>query len=253
MGQSLISGMRSTRGCGLECRRAPSASDVCAISCSVSWCTVSCSAFNASRLAPKSSRKRTWNTATTATLDPFVFCCGQRRNGSSRILPTEQRQHRAATSKGWLTVPSKPSVTNQDIVPYNQYLLLKYDCYTCCDVINPDSIVKYLKCVHEGQEFARAKIGTVVHEIEQYLNARCVSACGVIRLLFGFVTVSRIPAVTARQTHLENDHRVQMSKSPTHEQRLLAADSTTSALVEYLRRHTSAIFDEFIMLDYYDQ
>lgn len=58
-------------------------------------------------------------------------------------------------------------VTNQDVVPYNPYLLLKYQCHIYVDVVTSSSVVKYLyKYVHKGQDFALVKISTVVNEIE---------------------------------------------------------------------------------------
>lgn len=75
-----------------------------------------------------------------------------------------------------------------------------------------------------------------------------VSAWEAVWRLFGFVTVTRNPAVTACHVHPENDHRVQMPDSATHKQRLAAADSTTSDL-----KYLAVLLVQLTMLDYYVQ
>ena len=64
-------------------------------------------------------------------------------------------------------------IGNQWIVPYNPYLLLKYDCYTCVDVVTVASCVKCLfKYVTKGADMAKARVSGVTSEIKYYQKTR---------------------------------------------------------------------------------
>ena len=72
-------------------------------------------------------------------------------------------------------------VTNQDIVPYNTYLLLRYECHICVDHMWLLQAVLYstfvsTSCITRNVSFTRAKIGTAINDIEEYPNARYVAA-----------------------------------------------------------------------------
>ncbi|CAM9746325.1 unnamed protein product [Phaeothamnion confervicola] len=68
-------------------------------------------------------------------------------------------------------------IDNRWIVPYNPYLLMKYDCHINVDLISADAVVKYLyKYVNKGVDFAAACVACDGDEIEAYLTARYISA-----------------------------------------------------------------------------
>ena len=69
---------------------------------------------------------------------------------------------------------------NRHVVPYNRYLLLKYQCHInveCCISIKS---VKYIhKYIHKGHDHTTmqlAREGQPINEVEMYLDARYVSA-----------------------------------------------------------------------------
>ena len=56
---------------------------------------------------------------------------------------------------------------NQDIVPYNPYLFLRYECHICVHVVTSATIVQYVyKYITKNAAFTRMKIGTAISEIE---------------------------------------------------------------------------------------
>lgn len=71
--------------------------------------------------------------------------------------------------------------------------------------------------------------------------------------IFGFDTVTRNPLVTACHVHPEGGHRVSISNSATHEQRITAADQSTSDLLEHLGSPFWNHFNIPNMFYYYQQ
>jgi len=128
------------------------------------------------------------------------------------------------------------------VVPYNPYLILMFDCHICVDVVTATSCVKYLfKYVHEGTDYAKARIQGMTSEIEQYRKTRYISAAEATWRLLGFQIVSRFPAVTKVHAHLEGD--------ATPEQRLQIAEDSPSVLMIYFNTPTVEITPQ-TLLDY---
>jgi hypothetical protein len=98
--------------------------------------------------------------------------------------------------------------TNAHVVPYNPYLLAKYNCHINVEIATSITAVKYLfKYVYKGHD--RASISVVNHpgsnkidEISEYLDSRYVSAAESSWRIFGFRMHQHSPSVTRLQLHL---------------------------------------------------
>ena len=70
------------------------------------------------------------------------------------------------------------TLDDQNVVPYNAYLLAKYDCHINVEVCTTVKSVKYIfKYIHKGHDCASVEVrsGPINHdEIQDYLNARYV-------------------------------------------------------------------------------
>lgn len=68
---------------------------------------------------------------------------------------------------------NKNTITNQWIVPYNPYLLLKYNAHINVEVCSNFKSYKYLfKYTYKGYDTATLEIDDCIDEIKCYLNCR---------------------------------------------------------------------------------
>ncbi len=111
-------------------------------------------------------------------------------------------------------------VDNRDVVPYNPYLLLRYECHINVEICSSIAAVKYLfKYVYKGHDCAVFKIDRVervgssgrtetVHnwdEISSYLDTRYVSAPEAVWRILGFPMQLKSHAVYRLPVHLPED------------------------------------------------
>lgn len=144
-------------------------------------------------------------------------------------------------------------IGNEWIVPYNPYLLLRYWCHICFDIVTATSGIKYLfKYVVKGGDMARARVAGVKSEIEQYRKTRCVSAADATWRMLGYEMMSRSPAVTVVHAHLQNEHNVIYPSNATDDERGECADDSVSDLMGYLQRPALEMFDSLTLLDYFE-
>ncbi|XP_020266738.1 uncharacterized protein LOC109842248 [Asparagus officinalis] len=103
---------------------------------------------------------------------------------------------------------------NQWIVPYNPYLLSRYNCHVNVEVCSGLKAVKYLyKYIYKGHDKAAVCITSneathPVDEIKQYQDARWVSAQEAIWRIFEFKLNDIQPPVINHQLHLPNKQNV---------------------------------------------
>ena len=97
--------------------------------------------------------------------------------------------------------------SNKWIVPYNPYLLLRYDCHLNVEVCTSIKAVKYLyKYTYKGPDRANME---VVNEVTEFLDARYVTAPEAAWRLFEFPMHARSHAVERLPVHLEGqEHKV---------------------------------------------
>ncbi|KAF1860106.1 hypothetical protein Lal_00033700 [Lupinus albus] len=81
------------------------------------------------------------------------------------------------------------TIDNRWVVPYNPWLLLKYDCHINVEVCCSIKSIKYLyKFVYKGPDRVAMEVhrGINTDEIQQYVDARWKCAPEALRKIFGF-------------------------------------------------------------------
>ncbi|XP_019156692.1 PREDICTED: uncharacterized protein LOC109153274 [Ipomoea nil] len=99
---------------------------------------------------------------------------------------------------------------NKWVIPYNAYLLSKFDCHINVEVCASIKCVKYIyKYIYKGHDRVAFSVSSgeeVIDfdEIKEYQNARWVSPPEAAWRIYGFSLAEIKPAVVDLQVHLEN-------------------------------------------------
>lgn len=105
-------------------------------------------------------------------------------------------------------------IDNQWIVPYNPYLLLKYNCHINIEITSSLKSIKYLfKYLHKGLDMARLNIKIIdnvqiYNEFDHFIDCRYLSAGEAIWKLYDFPMFYQSHTVYALPVHLENYQNV---------------------------------------------
>ncbi|XP_049300534.1 uncharacterized protein LOC125774300 [Anopheles funestus] len=99
---------------------------------------------------------------------------------------------------------------NRYVVPYNPWLCHKYDCHINVEVCSSVASVKYLyKYVYKGHDrVAVSSAAQSLDEIQQYLDARYISASQAMWSIFGFEIQAKTVTVVQLPIHLEHQQSV---------------------------------------------
>ncbi|XP_050877630.1 uncharacterized protein LOC127081419 [Lathyrus oleraceus] len=103
------------------------------------------------------------------------------------------------------------SVDNRWVVPYNPWLLLKYDCHINVEICSSIKSIKYLyKYVYKGPDCVAMEVhkGSYMDEVQQYVDARWICAPEALWKIFRFTLYRLYPSVERLQIHLSNRHQV---------------------------------------------
>ncbi|KAI5391538.1 hypothetical protein KIW84_076377 [Lathyrus oleraceus] len=103
------------------------------------------------------------------------------------------------------------SVDNRWVVPYNPWLLLKYDCHINVEICSSIKSIKYLyKYVYKGPDRVAMEVhkGSYMDEVQQYVDARWICAPEAFWEIFRFTLYRLYPSVERLQIHLPNRHQV---------------------------------------------
>ncbi|XP_022856895.1 uncharacterized protein LOC111377965 [Olea europaea var. sylvestris] len=110
-----------------------------------------------------------------------------------------------------LTVKVRGSVLdNRWIVPYNPYILAKYDCHTNVEICSSVKVVKYLyKYVYKGHDRVNFTVNKetnehYIDEISNYQTARWIFAPEAIWRIFSFDLFDISPSIVSLQLHIED-------------------------------------------------
>ena len=114
------------------------------------------------------------------------------------------------------------TIDNSLIVPYNAYLLMKYQCHINVEICTSITSVKYLyKYVYKGYDHVEYRLETDMpsttssDEITKFVQARYVSASEAVTRAFGFNLHNKYPTVIRLPLHLENEQSISISM-PKH-------------------------------------
>ncbi|RWS25337.1 uncharacterized protein B4U80_04936 [Leptotrombidium deliense] len=109
-------------------------------------------------------------------------------------------------------------VDNSMVVPYNPYLLMKYDCHMNVEYCHSVMGIKYIhKYIHKGHDRARIKVSNysnledttvVCDEIQDYVDSRYLSANECAWRIFELPLHGRSHAVERLPVHLPGSNRV---------------------------------------------
>ena len=139
---------------------------------------------------------------------------------------------------------------NRWVVPYNPYLLLKFNAHINVDICSTVSAVKYLykfvykghdrsiiefKAVSENGETAEAKS---VNEISQYLEGRYVSATEACYRFFGYKLHANMPHVLRLALHTKDRQPVYFSEQDDLEDVLSRPVNNTTLTGWFLANQT---------------
>jgi len=112
----------------------------------------------------------------------------------------------------------KSFVDNRNVVPYNKYLLLRYNAHINVEWCNQTRSIKYLfKYVNKGHDRVTVTFYSggdqrnqsgCVDEIKLYYDCRYLSACKAAWRIFSFDINYREPSVERLSFHLENEQSV---------------------------------------------
>ncbi|KAJ7969364.1 ATP-dependent DNA helicase [Quillaja saponaria] len=105
-------------------------------------------------------------------------------------------------------------IDNRWVVPYNAYLLAKYDCHTNVEICSTVKAVKYLyKYIYKGHDRISFQINDVqstetIDEIEKFRIGHWVSPQEAMWRIYGFDMNEASPSVLSLQLHLPYQHAV---------------------------------------------
>lgn len=107
---------------------------------------------------------------------------------------------------------------NRWVIPYNPYLLAKFDCHLNVEVCSTINAVKYLyKYVYKGHDRISFRLSTIdlanPNEIERYQAGRWVSPPEAAWRIFEFNLFEMHPTVLPLQLHLPNMQQVQFREN----------------------------------------
>ena len=153
----------------------------------------------------------------------------------TKDFPTEFRNETVPNKNGYLSYGrryngitvkvGKYAINNRRVVPYNPYLVMKYDAHVNTEVCAAVKSIKYLfKYVYKGHDCANVNLERSVpdevtsskplewDEIKAHLNARYVSALEAVWRLFEFPLHDKSHSIIRLAVHLPNMQPVYFSE-----------------------------------------
>lgn len=138
------------------------------------------------------------------------------------------------------------------IVPYNPFLLLKYEAHINLEVASTRKVIKYLfKYLHKGNSKANVRavpLTEQVNEPEEYATTGMIGASDACWRLLGFDLTASEPTVTMLPVHLKGQ-QVTLFK-PGEE---AAKANAGSKLLQYFNRPLDPIFDNLTYQEFHEQ
>ncbi|XP_004308422.1 PREDICTED: uncharacterized protein LOC101310942 [Fragaria vesca subsp. vesca] len=134
------------------------------------------------------------------------------------------------------------TVDNRWVVPYNPWLLLRYNCHINVEVCGSIKSVKYLyKYIYKGPDRVSLELQSnpEFDEIRQFVNARWVCAPEALWKIFKFALNKVYPTVERLQIHLPNMQQVTFNVERTVEDILEDDRPKMSMLTEFFTLNQS--------------
>ncbi|XP_073152242.1 uncharacterized protein [Henckelia pumila] len=124
-------------------------------------------------------------------------------------------------------------VDNGWVVPYNPFLLLKFDCHINVEVCGGVKCVKYIyKYIHKGPDRVALELrnGQNCDEIQQYVDGRWICAPEALWRIFSFEFSRMYPSVFRLQVHLPNQQSIRF-RSDQHVSDVIGDDDNSKTML----------------------
>lgn len=140
----------------------------------------------------------------------------------------------------------RAELDNRWVVPYNPVLLMRYNCHINVEICSSIKAVKYLyKYIYKGHDKASFSVDksenddTVINEIKQYRDARCITPPEAVYRLFKFPLYNMNPPVLQLGVHLEGMHMVAFKETADLREVARSEKAQTSMLTEYFKMNAT--------------
>ncbi|XP_073024169.1 uncharacterized protein [Primulina eburnea] len=148
----------------------------------------------------------------------------------------------------------RAKLNNQWVVPYNPYLLLRYDCHINVEICSGLTVIKYLyKYIYKGHDKIAVHIASgnepgTIGEIRNFQDARWVSAQEALWRIFEFDLNEMSPAVINLALHLPKKYCVTFWKNQSLDYVLRQDYNSKTMLTEFF--HTCSVSTKAVTLFY---
>jgi hypothetical protein len=129
---------------------------------------------------------------------------------------------------------------NRDVVPFNAYLLLKFQCHINVELTFGVRSIKYIhKYIYKGHDCTTMEFGKDKDEVQQYLDARFVSAPEAFWRITRHEIHHQSPSVEALPVHLPDEQSVIFDATANPAEILARAENSKSKLLAYFRANAT--------------
>jgi hypothetical protein len=130
------------------------------------------------------------------------------------------------------------TVHNRSVVPYNPYLLKRYNAHINVEVCTTVSAIKYIhKYIYKGQDLATVRIEDDHDEIDMHIQARYLGPTQAAWQIFGYPVHEEKPSITVLPVHEPGKQPVAWPEGATDEEIREAMESSRSKLMAYFDLH----------------
>jgi len=141
----------------------------------------------------------------------------------------QYRRRMCSDGSGQCTRTGSGKQDNRWIVPYSQYLLLRFECHINVEICSSIKSIKYVyKCTYKGPD--RACMELVRDEVQEYLDARYLTAPEAVWRLFSYPLHARSHAVERLPVHLPGNQIVTFLQGKEAEALDRSADKPTKLM-----------------------
>jgi hypothetical protein len=133
----------------------------------------------------------------------------------------------------------RDELDNSHVVPYCAILLLIFECHINVELTFNIKSMKYMhKYVYKGHDRTTMEFGRVPDEIQQYLDARYISAHEAFWRIMKNELHTQVPAVMALPVHLPDQQTVIFDGMQGREEALVRAEKSKTPLMAYFEANT---------------
>ncbi|XP_073152120.1 uncharacterized protein [Henckelia pumila] len=133
-------------------------------------------------------------------------------------------------------------IDNGWVVPYNPWLLLKYDCHINVEVCGGIKCVKYIyKYIHKGPDRVALELRNRQNcdEIQQYVDGRWIFPPEALWRIYSFEFSRMYPSVIRLQIHLPNEQLIRFNPEQSLGYILANDDNSKTMLTEFFKMNSN--------------